>query len=278
MTNDIAYFLGLWIAEGSIEENIGRITITCGDPDVGPVLESGAVFGVVFKQCNGRSDQWRANSYALLEAMRFLKMPLVKAPQKWLPEFVWSGKRLWAQHLLSGMFDGDGYICRVGTNRGGYTTASEQLAHDVQLLLTNFGIISRLSARTSLPTTKVRVASLGYRVEIHGKNLSLLKGVLKLRIKRKADLLNGKSDELFSRRDGVPILPVLRELKKLAPGEKRPVLAAAINIASSHHKSDTTYETIFKVLTEYSEFSSAKPYVLLKQILEDHFYWDVVTA
>ena len=78
MTEDLAYFCGLWIAEGSYDESIGRISITCGDDDVGEVLESGAVMGVKFKK--SRADQWRANSYELAEAMKFLDMPMCKAP------------------------------------------------------------------------------------------------------------------------------------------------------------------------------------------------------
>ena len=38
MTDDIAYFCGLWIAEGSYDESIGRISITCGDDGVGEDL------------------------------------------------------------------------------------------------------------------------------------------------------------------------------------------------------------------------------------------------
>lgn len=276
MTTDIAYFLGLWIAEGSVEQDIGRVTITCGDSDVGDVLTSGAVFGVKFKNSAGRPDQWRGNSYALVEAMRFLKMPLVKAPQKWLPDFVWSGKREWAQHLLSGMFDGDGYVC-TQRNKAGYTTASKQLAQDVQLLLTNFGVMSRLSCVRSMPTEKSAVESDQYRVEIIGKNCSLLKEVLQLRIKRKAEALAQVPDTLFSRRDGVPVLALLCGLKAHFVGKKLGKLEKAIGIAKQVG-SDTTYETLRLILSESSEAASTPEYKLLEKIVADHYYWDEVTS
>lgn len=276
MNNDIAYFLGLWIAEGSFEEKIGRLTITCGDLDVGEVLESGAICGVRFKSSVDRPDQWRANSYELMEMMRFLKMPLVKAPEKWLPEFVWSGTREAAQHLLSGMFDGDGYICS-GRNKAGYTTASKQLASDVQLLLTNFGVMSRVTCVVSMPTARAKVESNQYRVEIIGKNVSLLKGALKLRIKRKASLLQAMSDDLFSRRDGMAILQPLLALKALLPGIKRKKLCAAIDIAR-RVGSDTTYETLLAILAESSELAATPEHGYLAKLAKDHYYWDTVVS
>ena len=276
MNNDLAYFLGLWIAEGSFEKDTGRVTITCGDADVGAVLESGSVCGVRFKSSEHRPDQWLANSYELLEMMRFLKMPLVKAPEKWLPDFAWSGTREWAQHILSGMFDGDGYVC-TKRNKAGYTTASKQLASDVQLLLTNFGIMSRLTCVTSKPTKRVKVSSDQYRVEIIGKNVSLLKDVLKLRIKRKASALAAMSDNLFSRRDGAPVLPLLLGLKALSVGKKRRKLEGAIGIAK-RVGSDTTYETLSLILKESEDLAEFAEYAALRKLVESHYYWDEVVS
>ena len=274
MNNDLAYFLGLWIAEGSFEESVGHITIICGDADVGDVLESGAIMGLKFKNSAKRRDQWRANSYELMELMRYLKMPLVKAPEKWLPEWVWSGEREWARHVLSGMFDGDGYVC-TGRNKAGYTTASEQLAKDVQLLLTNFGIVSRLTSVESKPTARVSVSSLQYRVEVIGKNVSLLKDVLLLRIGRKAAALATMSSELLSKRDGASVLNLLEDMKRLFPGEKLPRLHEALQVARKG--SDTTYETLRLVLAETAGRASAPEHIALKKVVEDHYYWDRVT-
>lgn len=277
MNNELAYFLGLWIAEGSFEEKIGRITITCGDRAVGGFLESGAVLGLAFKARAGRDDQWCINSYELMEMMRFLKMPLVKAPKKWMPEWVWAGQREWACHFLSGMFDGDGYICTT-RNKAGYTTASEHLARDVQLLLTNFGIISRLTSVESGPTERVKVSSLQYRVEIIGKNVSLLKQVLQPRIERKAAALDRIPDDLFSRRDGVPVLPLLQGVKSAMPTRvKLPVLDPAIGIAR-RAGSSTTYETLRRILLECDKARASIAYQKLSKVVSDHYFWDTVTS
>lgn len=275
MNNDLAYFLGLWIAEGSFEQKIGRCSITCGDSSVGDLLETGAVMGLKFKLSSGRADQWRVNSYELLELFKFLKMPLVNAPEKWLPDFLWSGTREIAQHVLSGMFDGDGYVC-VGRNKVGYTTSSKQLAKDVQLLLTNFGVMSRLTAVESKPTARVKVTSVQYRVEIIGANASKLKDVLKLRIKRKAEALELIPDDLLSRRDGLPTLSLLEELKRACKGSKRGKLEEAINIAK-RVGSDTTYPTLRHILRhECAHLAGTEAYDRLAKLVEDHYYWDEV--
>lgn len=272
MTNDIAYFCGLWIAEGSYDEGVGRITITCGDDDVGEVLESGAVFGVEFRKC--RADQWRANSYALVEAMRFLKMPMVKAPEKYLPEWVWAGKREWAQELLSGLIDGDGYVSS-NRNKVGFVSASERLARDVQLLLTNFGVMARLTAVESAPTERAKVSSLQWRVEVIGEGVSALRDILRLRIKRKADLLAGMSPTIRTR-SGVPnMLEPLLDIKRVYEGVKLPRLAAAIQTARKG--SDLTERTLRAVLEECHFAQPTEGWQLINKLLNEGYHWDTVT-
>jgi len=273
MTSDLAYFCGLWIAEGSFERKIGRISITCGDNDVGEILESGAIFGVLFKKV--RSDQWRENSYALLEAMRFLGMPLVKAPGKWLPDWVWSGKREWACELLAGLLDGDGYV-RSSANKVGFTTASGRLARDIQQLLAHIGVMSRLTSVESKPTERVKVSSLQYRVEIYGHDLSILRSCVKPRIQRKAKLLNDVNPSLKTRRGAPYVYSHLMNIKHAYRGTKMPELAAAISTARKG--SDITYETLARVLAECSSAKRTKGWKTIKQLISDDFYWDEVVS
>ena len=266
---DLAYFLGLWIAEGSVEEKVGRLTITCGD-NVGEFLDE-RVFGIPFKQC--RKDQWRINSYAVTEFMRFIGMPLTTASHKRLPDWLWSCSREVAAEFISGMWDGDGSI-HANRNQVSYVSSSKELIHDLQLLLTNFGIISRVYSKLTPPTERAKVYSLGWRLEVRGANVGKLRDILKLRIKRKADCLASKPD-IVSRNDGVPALNLLRNLKSHFVGTKLRYLDSAIATAYRTN-SHTTYNNLRKILVETESKKNTEEYKALERIVANEYYWDKV--
>ncbi len=271
---DLAYFLGLWLAEGSYEEKSGRLTITCGD-NVGDSLDE-RVFGIPFKQYAKRQDQWRINSYAVMEFMRYIKMPLCKAPQKRLPEWIWSCSRETAVEVLSGMWDGDGSIGIPSKhNYAYYATSSELMARDVQLLLTNFGIISRITRVVTKPTERAKSYSQEYMVTVHGANVAKLADVLKLRIGRKKERLE-KMKGLISKRDGAPVKSLLLKLKENFKRKKLKSLEHAID-AATRTESDTTFETLENILEETKSASETKAYKVLKHIVDNHYYWDTIT-
>nr|DAM63275.1 MAG TPA: Large subunit terminase [Caudoviricetes sp.] len=273
-TPDLAYFLGLWLAEGSVEEKIGRLSITCGD-DVSESLDE-RVFGVPFKKCTGRDDQWRINSYAVMEFMRYIKMPLCKAPGKRLPEWIWSCSRETAAQVLSGMWDGDGSIGIPGKkNHAYYATSSEAMARDVQLLLTNFGIVSRITRKITKPTERAKVYSQEYSVTVQGANVSKLAEVLKLRLERKRVRLE-QMKGLISKRDGAPIYQLLKELKKNFAEVKLGKLETALGAAKTTG-SDTTFPTLNAILEETKSVSNTEAYKALKRIADNHYYWDTIT-
>src|SRR5204863_4165395 len=65
---------------------------------------------------------------------------------KRVPERVWCGKRHFKRVFLQSLFTGDGSCSLLPrkTIQISYSTYSEQLAKDVQLLLLEFGVVSRL--------------------------------------------------------------------------------------------------------------------------------------
>ncbi len=276
MSNDLAYFLGLWVAEGSFEESIGRMTITCGDPEVGDFLKSGAVCGLKFKSRAGRSDQWLINSYEFMELMRFLKMPLVKAPEKWIPEWVWQGKREWAMHFIAGMWDGDGYVCDLKKKAIGYTSASKTLASDLQLLLSNIGIVGRLTEHVTPPTDRVAVESIQYRLTISGPDIAVFRDNIHLRISRKQRNLEDQAVGTFSRRDTIP------HIRSLLMALYNEAFLKGIKVKKYDiipYKSDVepTYRSLRNILELLSDLSDTTEYQDLAEIVSDGYYWDEIT-
>jgi DNA gyrase subunit A len=85
-----------------------------------------------------------------LDALRgspLAEMEGLRSEAKRVPEFVWSGGGEFKRTFLQALFEGDGSSSLLprSTIQVSYSTRSRQLARDVQLLLLEFGIVSRLS-------------------------------------------------------------------------------------------------------------------------------------
>lgn len=277
MTEDLAYFMGLWIAEGSCEQGIGRVSITCGD-NIGEFLTSGGVLGLPF--ITRRSDQWCINSYEFLEMMRFIGMPICKAPMKTIPRWVMHGRREWAMAFIAGMWDGDGHCAKHKTPRIGYTSASRKLTTGLQLLLSNIGVISSIRSEITQPTAKARVSSVGYKLAVQGPDVGRFRDSVRLRIPRKQDLLESYDVSEFSCRDGVPnqaeLLRVVRNsLRRRCQGKKMPKNSFT---AALDHGCDVSYHTLKGFLETHDEASHLPEWQSMQRNLEHGYYWDTIAT
>lgn len=283
MTDDLAYFMGLWLAEGSYEysrHRNHRITITCGDPSVGEFLTSGKVAGLCFTPVPGRPDQWRCNSKALAELMRFIGMPMVKAPEKMLPAWVMQGKRSWAAAFVAGMWDGDGHCISTGAVRCGYSSASKLLVQGLQLLLTNIGVMSRLTSHSQPPTARVAAASIQHRLTIGGTNVGVFRANIPLRIERKANALAAMKVPEWSRRDGVPYqAPLLRRvrnsMRRIARDEKCPVAVFHSPLTTG---ADISYRSLEIFVRTHGATRDVDALASLAANLEARYYWDEIVC
>jgi intein/homing endonuclease len=169
ITHDIAYFVGLYIAEGyarkifSENGNVkgGQIIISCGD-DITEALDK-----IKIKYSKVDKFHYVINSLHLVKFLEFIGFDITKkAPTKIIPEKVlsWSKSNIIA--LLRGMFDGDG--CATKTGKISYTSTSPELIRQVQLILSNMGILSSLYSNLVAPTERVKVFSRVYILEITG--------------------------------------------------------------------------------------------------------------
>jgi DNA gyrase subunit A len=82
-------------------------------------------------------DAWRGSPLSELRG---------KAREKVVPEFVWRGTPAFKRAFLSALFTGDGSSSLLPRNsiQVSYSTYSEQLAKDVQMLLLEAGVVARL--------------------------------------------------------------------------------------------------------------------------------------
>lgn len=171
VNEDVAYFIGLYIAEGYARDIIskrtnnitgGQIVISCGD-DISQSLDK---LSVPYTKAD--DVHYIINSKHLVDFIKELGFDITKkAKEKILPDKVlaWSKSNITA--LLRGMFDGDGCIDSKG--RVKYTSTSRELIRQVQLLLANLGILGSIYTSTVGPTKKVKVSSTNHNIEIVGK-------------------------------------------------------------------------------------------------------------
>jgi hypothetical protein len=276
MTKDLAYLLGIWVAEGSYQKDIYRTQITCGDSSVGDFLIE--KFG--FTAASGRTDQWTLNSMMFGELLRYLGMPVVKAPQKFIPDWVWQGRREWAMAFVAGMFDGDGSVIskRTGTSVV-YYSASEALVRDLQLLMTNIGIVGRVTGH-AIPATKIAKASYQWRLTIQGPDVGLFRDNVALQIERKQKRLDEATVGSWSRRDGVPnmgewLSRVRRSCRRLGQSVKIPVgrFQAAIDTGA-----DISYRTLKDFVETHQVARDKEALAVLDAHLRSGYFWDEIVS
>ena len=90
---------------------------------------------------------WRLDSYtSQLRGSLLTELTSQRAANKRIPERVWRASQAYKRVFLQALFTGDGSSSLLPrkTMQVSYSTYSEQLAKDVQLLLLEFGVVSRL--------------------------------------------------------------------------------------------------------------------------------------
>jgi intein/homing endonuclease len=192
INEDIAYFVGLYISEGYARDHYskssgnligGQIVISCGDD----ISESLSKLDLKFRKID--DVHYIINSKNLVGFLKELGFNVTKkAPSKTIPDKVlsWSKQNITA--LLRGMFDGDGGITKRG--RIHYSSTSRELIRQVQLLLSNLGILGSIYKSVTPPTKKVKVYSTVYTIEIEGRFSLIFKDQIGFGLKRKKDLFS----------------------------------------------------------------------------------------
>lgn len=224
ITPDLAYFLGMFIAEGYAKKLIsengntrgGSLVLTCGD-DIGFVFDD---LGIKYK----KYDEWHysVSSLSLIEFIESLGFDLTKkAPKKIIPKRLLSISRENIIALLQGIFDGDGYS-RKDKGTIGISLSSPKLIKQIRMLLINFGILTDYTTGITKPTKKVKVESKYYRLTLNNKNSEIFYEKIGFRFVRKQNnrLVESHLNHINSKRVGnqddiIPFSKLkMRELKE----------------------------------------------------------------
>lgn len=151
---ELAYIVGLIIAEGSIEKN--RVVIY--NTEVWDIIKNNNLGLRIRNEGNGRIV---INSTRFVEFIKWLDINNCCQNKK-LPYRMLTCSRSIIVSMLQGMFDGDGHSNSIN-GQVGYTSTSKDLIDMLRILLLNFGIISKLST-SNRKTTNTPDKKDGFRI------------------------------------------------------------------------------------------------------------------
>ena len=172
ITEDLAYLIGLYIAEGSVYKKLNdsgdhigtNITITCGDDISNYITRCG------FNYSCHDGLQYTISSKYLGVILESLGLDLsLKAPEKFLSNKLLSMSSENTSALIRGFMDGDGFSDSV-RGRIGLNISSKKLCLQLRQLLLNFGVLTDYVEGVCEPTKIVDVCSNYYRLSATSDN------------------------------------------------------------------------------------------------------------
>lgn len=175
---DLAYLLGLIVSEGYWDKN--RVCISNMDEEVIRFLKE---YNFVDSSKDG--VHWTLTSKNLCEFLDYIGLQH-GAKSKNVPKCILQAPRKIQVAFLQGCFDGDGNGDSTRP-RVGYTTTSELLAKQLQIMLLNMGILAKRRSSISKPSKRVKVESLQYRLEMENYAAYLFYRDVGFRIQRKME-------------------------------------------------------------------------------------------
>lgn len=182
ITPDLAYFLGLYIAEGNAYKH--GVTITCGD-DITDILNK-----LEFKYYCKDNMHYRISNTSLSKLLQHIGFDITKhAKDKEIPLKLMSMSKDNICSMLSGIFDGDGYS-RSDRGTIGISLSSKKLINQIKFLLLNIGCLTSYFEGITKPTKKINVSSNYYRLELSNTSSDVFYNKIGFRFKRKQNNLH----------------------------------------------------------------------------------------
>jgi len=196
MNEELAYIIGLFIAEGSY--SYGKLVIYNIDNDVVDRLANNNL-GLNFIH-EPKFQRISLCNIRFIEFLQKLGFPEhTKCDTKFIPSRLLRCSQFTIGAMLSGMFDGDGHSSRFN-GVVGYTSSSKQLIKQVRMLLLNMGILTKLSVdnrKTSTFKGVIREKKETFQLTCSTLHSDLFYNEIGFKIRRKQE----KSKALRKQRD-----------------------------------------------------------------------------
>jgi S-adenosylmethionine synthetase len=296
LTEDYAYLLGLLIGDGRCKDKGGIWICVCDkeqEKNVQNLFKK--LFGKEGKIYKGKEETY--NHWAFMggvEMRAYLEHLGLGYNRAWEKEVPWSifqsPKKIMAA-FLRGLFDTDGTISFGGRNNNssemGFYSTSLKLINQVQQLLLNFGIISRIDEtikkgnKSYIRGREITSHFVGYGLRLIGnESRKIFKREIGFNLKRKQKILN--SINLDKKRVRL-IIPhqkerIKRIIQKLTPQERHfqdpSKIARFTRSSKGKATKNLTYSKLNEFLNTYKKrFKNNKDFQYLEYLNKmGHFY------
>jgi len=190
VTPELAKLIGYFISDGHYTSKDLRITAKdeeIREDIINAIRSLGLPYSMLLKE--GKAPQIVIGSRLLRLIFKYVFKIPEKAPNKRLPRQVFEFPLEAKLALISGLFNGDGYVVRGKRHLSiGYASTSKGLIRDIYYLLASLGIFSRIR-RVTKERNKLAKHDL-YKLYIAGKDLVKLVSLISLKKSHREKLYN----------------------------------------------------------------------------------------
>ncbi|MBI2125460.1 methionine adenosyltransferase [Candidatus Woesearchaeota archaeon] len=287
LTENYAYLLGLLIGDGLCTDR-GSIKLCVCETEMQNIVQR------IYRQISGEEGKvyghWAYLGGVELRAyLEHLGLTNAKSFEKTVPRAIFNASKENYAAFLRGLFDTDGSVRIDGRNKNTIrihlATTSRRLAEEVQLLLLNFGIISKIftvsmtEKKGYIGGRKINSVHTRYDVTIKGsKSVQLFKEHIGFGLSRKQKTL----DENVPAKRDLQIIPnqrerIIRLFQKLPLSEQKKDFCKIGRLTRSSEGKATkelTYEKAREFIDAYGQLLNAeKDFTELQElILMEHYY------
>ena len=263
---NLFYFLGAYLMNGEINEKTSKLYLTM--KDVGIFHYFGErTFEIPFVQEKVGSYRWFVESRGAVEFIKFLKLDEDQRLGR-LPRWLWNCPRNLVGAFLSGVWDASASVS-AKINLTYLSSDRHELIKDIQLLLTNFGIISK---RSKLEDGRSQILIRGYNAE-------MFKDIVQLRSKAKAENIDIFVFSNFYV-DTVPCIHALERLRKAVRKHYYyTLLVQFISAIKRGRRHEVSYYGLQTILDDERRYrGETEEFKAIEKTIERHYYWDTIES
>ena len=266
LTEDFAYYLGMLQGDGCLTQN-NYIIFTTADEQLLNFFTkfNKEVFSKNTNKRNSSKYDYTLNSVYIREYLKQIGFGYGKADEKVIPQCIMSAPKNIVAKFLRGLYDTDGTASNLHVS---ITTASKEMAIQIQQLLLNFGIVSKRARRFNK-----KYQTYSYQIYIQSYNIGIFNEEIGFGLSRKQDIVNKNCN--LKRNPNTNNIP----------HQQQRVSRMVLN--NDNIKNDTykhvltgdnqlSYLKVKKLLSEKCVVD--EDFAVMMGMFEDNFFWDKIES